>query len=133
MHIENDCWEKIYPHVCIFEGYSFTNGDLNIYIHSGLTINDPEFEAKFNFRTEYGVGNCILVFNRVKRFEWNYHPYTKSSIGETIWGENTIAKAFQNISKETKFIALDGSSRKNGIASTYIEVEAMEFDIHILD
>jgi hypothetical protein len=133
MQIEKNCWEKTYPIVCIFEGYSFSNGTLKLFMYSGLIINSPDLEKKFNFRDEYGVGNCVLIFSGVKRFEWTSSFYTKPTANETIWGEPNIVNILQNNIEETQYIALDGSLNENRMSSTYIEIEAKEFNIHILD
>jgi hypothetical protein len=131
MKILKDCWDGISAADCDFGSYVFKDSTVAIYVHDGIDVG-TEMSSLFLRKNDVGfVGHCFLVFRGVKSLNFAVSAYEKvdSSI---VWGECVVDRYEGQVVGATKKYFLGGGLHGR-LASVEVELDAQEFEIHVLD
>ncbi|MBU9579996.1 hypothetical protein KTE26_16305 [Ralstonia mannitolilytica] len=131
MKVFKDCWASLGAFDCQYGAHLFDGSDAFIYVNHWLAVFG-EIEDAFSRKNSEGlVGHCILVFRRVKRFDFVVTPYVTRG-GEVSWQSPISFNYSGPEHRQTVEYELAGSL--HGFASAVsISVEAREFELHVLE
>ena len=137
MNIFKNCWADISTSECIFGAHLFHGSIAKIHIVSGLDVGLENIDFKLN-KDKYGfIGNCLLIFNGVKKFDLAVSQYDIKG-GENIWCEPIYfnymvgnIKIGKNVDDIIKYCL--GGGLHGFLAYVAIEIEAENMELHILD
>lgn len=131
MKVLQDCWDDICASDCDFGMYFFKDSTATIYVHDGLDVG-TEMSSLFCRRSEEGfAGHCLLVFKGVKSFEFAVRSYENND-GTIVWGERVVRRYEGQVVDGTKKYFLGGGLH-GALAYVAVELDAQEFEIHLLD
>ncbi|WP_353400569.1 hypothetical protein [Hydrogenophaga sp. 5NK40-0174] len=131
MQIVKNCWNAIETFNCQYGALLFDGSSASIYVNHWLAP-DQYLIDRFSRRNEDGfVGHCLLVFVGVRRCLREVRTHCCVD-GEVVWSHPVRSEYEGDFSGGTETFSFEGSLQ--GFSShVKWEVEASEFELHILD
>jgi hypothetical protein len=131
MKIIEDCWDEISTFNCQYGAHVFEGSRAKIYVNHWLSVSREIYKGFYQKNDEGFVGNCLLVFDDVKNFEFSITQHSVQD-GKVRLHEPIVFR-YQGLTEETTTRYEFEGSLHGFPSSVSIAIEAKRFSLHVYD